>query len=86
MQFRESSVVVGNRALTSLVSDSATVIEAGSFVTKDITGLAVTADATATAIAYTPFGKKTGEEKVQVYINEQEFTGTGSRDFAQTDN
>jgi hypothetical protein len=87
MQFRESSVVVGNRALTSLLADSATVIEAGTFVTKAaLTDLAIAADATSTAIAYTPFGKKTGETKVQVYIGDLEFIGTGSRAFAQVDN
>lgn len=86
MQFRLDRRTVGNLALTYLIKDPATDIIEGSLVAKDVNGLAVTAGATSTAVAFAPFGAGTGLDRVAVVLNETELRGTGSRAFAQEDN
>lgn len=60
-----------NAGVEYLEKASATVIEAGSLVALDASGLAITADETSTAVAFTEGGAGDGETKVGVITDER---------------
>lgn len=75
-----------NAGVEYLEKASATVIEAGSLVALDGSGLAVEAGATDTAVAFTEGGAGDGETKVGVITDERlVLEGTSGTNFADTD-
>lgn len=88
MAAQDFKVYKTNKQLGQLTldKDSATVLRGGTFITLDGNKLAIEADATSAAVAYTEDGAAAGATTVSVYEkNDVFFVGTADRAYAATD-